>query len=124
MVSGQSMRETDRLSAAQCRAGRSLLGWSQSDLAMQAKIATSTVADFERDKRSPVANNLDAMRSALEQAGIAFPPGGAIIGPWRPRPAFAQISTGRLTPMRWITETDLLRWAETRGGQDTMPELL
>src|ERR1700730_1306118 len=100
-------RDSAPLTAAQCRAGRSLLGWSQGDLAGKASVATSTVADFERDKRSPVANNLEAMRAALEKAGIAFPPGGAVFGPWRPRPASSPVPHDQLVPMRWITETDL-----------------
>lgn len=114
----------DPLTAAQCRAARSLLGWSQQDLASKANVATSTVADFERAKRSPVANNLEAMRTALEEAGISFPPGGAVIGPWVPRPTRSNTPNHRLTPMRWISETDLGHWADTRAGQDTMPELI
>jgi transcriptional regulator with XRE-family HTH domain len=112
------------LTAAQCRAARSLLGWSQQDLASKANVGTSTVADFEREKRSPVANNLEAMRAALESAGISFPPGGAVIGPWLPRPTRSTVPNDRLTPMRWISETDLGHWADTRAGQDTMPDLI
>lgn len=112
------------LTQAQCRAARSLLGWSQQDLASKANVATSTVADFEREKRSPVANNLEAIRTALKKAGISFPPGGAVIGPWLPRPSRSTVPNERLTPMRWISETDLVHWADTRAGQDTMPELI
>ena len=65
----------DRLSLAQIRAARALLAWSQQDLAREAHVAVSTVADFERGHRTPVANNADAMRGALESAGISFLPG-------------------------------------------------
>lgn len=56
----------------QVRAARSLLGWSQQNLAEKASVAVSTVADFERGKRNLVANNAFAIRQALEAAGILF----------------------------------------------------
>lgn len=56
----------------QVRAARSLLSWSQQDLASKAGVAISTVADFERGQRSPVPNNALAIRQALETAGILF----------------------------------------------------
>lgn len=56
----------------QIRAARSLLNWSQQDLAAQAGVAISTVADFERGHRSPVPNNALAIQHALENAGVLF----------------------------------------------------
>jgi len=56
----------------QVRAARSLLGWSQTDLATKAGVAVSTIADFERGQRSPVPNNALAIRQVLESAGIRF----------------------------------------------------
>jgi hypothetical protein len=38
------------------------------------------VKDYEGGKRTPIANNLDAMQRALEQAGIGFTADG-ITGP-------------------------------------------
>lgn len=61
--------EIDR---AQCRAARALLEWSQADLAAAAKVARQTVVDFERGARQPYANNLTAIRAALEAAGVEF----------------------------------------------------
>jgi transcriptional regulator with XRE-family HTH domain len=58
----------------QCRAARALLKWSQTQLAESSGVALSTVADFEIDKREPRADNLSAMREALEDAGIEFIP--------------------------------------------------
>jgi transcriptional regulator with XRE-family HTH domain len=64
--------ESVAISAAQLRAARGLLGWSQSDLADAAKIGRATIADFESGKRDPYARTLDELRSALEAAGVEF----------------------------------------------------
>jgi DNA-binding transcriptional regulator YiaG len=60
------------MSPEQCRAARGWLDWSQKDLAAKASVSLSTVRDFEKGRRAPIANNLTAMRAALEGAGIAF----------------------------------------------------
>jgi transcriptional regulator with XRE-family HTH domain len=60
------------MSPDQCRAARGWLGWSQQKLADQAKLSVSTLKDFENRKRRPIANNLAAIRGALEAAGIEF----------------------------------------------------
>ena len=56
----------------QCRAARAWLNWPQDALAKAASVGVSTVRDFEKERRVPIANNLGAMRTALESAGIAF----------------------------------------------------
>lgn len=56
------------------------MGLSQIDLAASANVARQTVVDFERGARTPYPNNLDAIRRALESAGVEFIPengGGA-----------------------------------------------
>ena len=60
------------ISAAQCRAGRALLGWSQDELATAAKVAKATIATFEAGKRKPYERTLDDMQKALEEAGVVF----------------------------------------------------
>jgi hypothetical protein len=40
------------------------------ELAKRADISLSTVRDFETARRTPTANNLAAMRRAIEEAGI------------------------------------------------------
>lgn len=63
------------IGAENVRAARALLGISQQQLAASASVAVSTVADFERGVRTPVQNNLAAIRTALENAGIVFKDG-------------------------------------------------
>jgi len=60
------------MSPEQCRAARAWLGWSMDALAERARVSNSTVRDFEARRRTPIPNNLAAMRGALEAAGIEF----------------------------------------------------
>ena len=57
---------------AQSRAARALLNWSQLQLAEAATVSVSTIRDFETGKRVPIANNLAALQTALEAAGVIF----------------------------------------------------
>lgn len=56
----------------QSRAARALINWSQPQLAEASGTGVSTIRDFETGKRTPIANNLAAIRSALEAAGVIF----------------------------------------------------
>jgi transcriptional regulator with XRE-family HTH domain len=58
------------MSPEQSRAARGWLGWSQTELATRARVSISTVRDFENGHRVPIVNNLDAMRRAIEGAGL------------------------------------------------------
>lgn len=60
------------ISAAQCRAARSLIGWSQDKLSEASKVAKATIANFEAGKRSPYDRTLDDIQAALEEAGVVF----------------------------------------------------
>lgn len=103
------------------KAARALLAWSQQDLAKAANVATSTVADFERGQRTPVANNAQAIRGALEGAGIRFLPTGAVIGPAVP---VTPQSSRPGTPVRWVSAEDLSDWANRTDGAVSLPTLL
>ncbi|SFK37645.1 Helix-turn-helix [Pseudovibrio ascidiaceicola] len=68
------------MTPAQCRAARALIGMSQKELASMANVGAQTLADFERGARVPRINNLNAMQTALEEAGVEFIPenGGGV----------------------------------------------
>jgi transcriptional regulator with XRE-family HTH domain len=70
----------------QCRAARGWLAWSQDDLASAAHVSHSTVRDFEKGRRVPIANNLAAIRAALEAQGIVFLDSGGTCGITYARP--------------------------------------
>ena len=57
---------------AQCRAARALLGWSQGQLAEASGVATKTIADFEREDRSPYERTLNDIHQALARAGVSI----------------------------------------------------
>jgi DNA-binding transcriptional regulator YiaG len=56
----------------QSRAARGWLEWSQEDLAKRANTSLSTVRDFEKGRRAPIKNNLEAIRLSFELAGVSF----------------------------------------------------
>jgi len=74
------MSDTLSITPPQCRAARAMLGWSQQELSQRASVARATVADFEREVRIPIPNNLKAIQNALEEGGIEFIPnnGGGV----------------------------------------------
>jgi len=63
-----------QITSDQCRAARSLLNWTQDELATNARISRATVADFEASARQPIKNNLIAMEDCMFAAGVEFVP--------------------------------------------------
>jgi DNA-binding XRE family transcriptional regulator len=63
-----------KISPAQCRGARGMLGWSQAELAEAAGVSRPTIVDFERGARVPHAGNLASIVAAFEQADIEFTP--------------------------------------------------
>ena len=62
------------LSTCQIRAARALLRWSAQDLAGASGIGISTIRRLELEDGVPAANirTLEALKTALERAGIEF----------------------------------------------------
>jgi DNA-binding XRE family transcriptional regulator len=60
------------MTPAQCRAARALLDMNQSELARAAGLGLSTIVDFEKERRQISLEAFDAIRIALEKAGIEF----------------------------------------------------
>jgi transcriptional regulator with XRE-family HTH domain len=65
--------EVERLiSAGQIRAGRSLIGAKQTDLAKASGISLATLNNIERGVGDPRSSTLDAIESALQDAGVVL----------------------------------------------------
>ena len=65
----------DRLSPAQIRGARAMLGWSMVDLARATRVSVSTVKRFENERSAPVSDGAVAlMQDALETEGVCFLP--------------------------------------------------
>ena len=63
------------LSAAQMRAARGLLNWSQGELAEAAGLSLPTIKRMEtKGTGDSAAKNVDAVQRALEAVGISFIP--------------------------------------------------
>ena len=60
------------LTAAQCRAGRALIEWTQAQLSQSAGIDQQTIADFEMRFRSADETTRRRLRVTLEAAGVVF----------------------------------------------------
>lgn len=58
--------------AAQIRAGRGLLKWTQAALAARAAVSIVTLNMIESGQVVPRARTLDAIRAALEGEGVRF----------------------------------------------------
>lgn len=68
------------ITPAQCRAARGLINMRQDELAALSRISKRTITHFENDERQAVPATLEAIRRALEAAGVEFIPengGGA-----------------------------------------------
>jgi transcriptional regulator with XRE-family HTH domain len=59
-------------SAAQLRAARALLGWSQDQLASASGKARRTIAKFELGQGVIQPDTVRALQTCLEQAGVVF----------------------------------------------------
>lgn len=60
------------MTPSQSRAARALIGLSQVELAALSNLSESSIRDFEKGRRIPSINNLNAIRRALEDSGVIF----------------------------------------------------
>jgi transcriptional regulator with XRE-family HTH domain len=74
------------LLAAQVRAARALLGWSQSYLAEGCNIHRATLVDLESGKREPHEATLAVLMGELTAAGIVFTETGVEFRKWPAKP--------------------------------------
>lgn len=68
------------IDAAQCRAARGLLNWTQERLAQETGLSRVSVRNFERGGEARDSNR-NLLRLAFESAGVAFIDPGAEGGP-------------------------------------------
>jgi ribosome-binding protein aMBF1 (putative translation factor) len=60
------------ITAAQCRAARALLHWSQEQLGRASDISPTAIRLYEVEQAVPTASQLKALEKALKAAGIEF----------------------------------------------------
>lgn len=60
------------MTPAQCRAARSLLDLTQTQLSVVARVGLSTVVDFEKQRRTVSEEAMLQLKTALERAGVEF----------------------------------------------------
>lgn len=59
------------MTPTQCKAARALVGWTQADLANNASLSISTVADFERGRPRISEARVADMLEALSMHGVS-----------------------------------------------------
>ena len=60
------------ITAAQCRAARGLLDWTQQDLADASGVGVVTIRQIESGATEPRRATLQAVQFALQDAGVEF----------------------------------------------------
>lgn len=66
---------------------RAALQWTVRDLAGRSGVAVATVNRFERERAQPHPASREAIRLALEAAGVRFPADGCVCAPGAAEPA-------------------------------------
>lgn len=62
----------EAINAAQLRAARAWLKWTQDELAARSGVSKSAIVAFELARSVPYSETSDALRRTLEAAGIVF----------------------------------------------------
>jgi ribosome-binding protein aMBF1 (putative translation factor) len=78
-VRGRRRRNAQRrkVTPAQCKADRGLLGWTIQKLAVKSRLISTTVTNFEMGNL-PTEASITKMRQALEATGVAFDEDGRV----------------------------------------------
>lgn len=98
-----------KISAAQSKAARAFLEWSQDELSRKANVASSTLRNFENG----IAPRLETMKKicrTLENAGIEFIEGGGV----RPRSNFVRMYMGHDSCDQFFD--DMMQTIQEQGG--------
>jgi hypothetical protein len=66
------------ITAAQCRAARTLLGWPLAKLAAAALVAEADIDNFELERGEPAGATVQAVERAFAAVGVAFSPDGDV----------------------------------------------
>ena len=74
IIRNESVKMSNPLTSAQLRAGRALVRWSAEDLARHSAVGVTTIrrAELAESQTSMTAANNQALRRALEAAGVEF----------------------------------------------------
>jgi DNA-binding XRE family transcriptional regulator len=73
VLTGMSTSDAQTLNGRQVTAARNLLGWSREKLAAEAGVTKSVIGLCERGDNKQSEAITDAIRDALERAGVEFP---------------------------------------------------
>lgn len=92
------------LLAAQVRAARALLGWSQGYLAEGSNVRRATIADLENGKYAPHHATLTVLMNELAAAGIVLTEKGVEFRRWPPPP---YVPTGVATTQKRLRRSNL-----------------
>ena len=66
------MPDAPIIAAAQCRAARALLEWTEAQLAEAARVDLEVIKHLEARFRRPTPNDQRQIRKALEEGGVVF----------------------------------------------------
>jgi transcriptional regulator with XRE-family HTH domain len=89
------------LLAAQIRAARGLLGWSQGYLAEGIGMTRPTIVNIEANKREPRPATLSVLKNELAAAGIMFTKRGVEFRKW-PAPRYVPAGIKKKKRRQWV----------------------
>ena len=84
-----------KISGRQLAAARSLLGWSQEQLAAAADVTQFTIMSWETERHIPRQATIARVQQAIEDRGVEFTNGGQPGVRYKAKPATEQESAGK-----------------------------